>query len=736
MCKEEISACCLDNRKRKIIIGDINGEIKVYNPLNGSYMKSCVHDIISVVVSLAYVDHSRRFLAGYVNGTIRLYDESNLDDCQILRNFDRFNFHSELTTVLFLEADRTVVTAGTIGEPVKLWEYDSGKCDMELHACQEAETIVAVVTLDPFPLIATSDSAGNILVWGSRGCKWRGDKVTGFKNVHPLEAQMEAPLRTNGPRRILPEMPDGLDIDNETLTETATSTVTATANATATAMTNQSQSESNGGHGEVIMRQASMQSVLSSSTEMAAAAEKAEQDLKACAEKWGPLSAATTLAWDSENYYFYTGDEQGTLRAFSFERIIDELDGESMSHGVKKSTTRDRRDSQQSRKASLAPSTSVVGGNVIPYIFGKKKYTAKSSAMYRWGIQAHRETIIHCRSTPHGILTSSTDNKVKMWNIQGTEVGSLLSCAATGQRSINWDLKLDINSIMHNEEVHLDSMLDDVEKYNADIHNPRPPSEGGEEDDDNIQIHNNNKTSVMPIPDDKKTKFSRTSLRKRIEMSSRLLGLDFVSDQMMASDDMSDSGSVSLCSMDDNSSMASSCSKSTKNALDEARNIHQQTGLIEPKKDRNLSVLQMKYKECSMNKMVQNFEERGISFPVLNNPHNPKKPSQDLVREGGPSPKGASKIGNNFQEVEYEAKITKKCKKFSTYKSLEKSLDVDHLPPLPKEERDKIRLARKEQRRQRDLKDIQNAKKRLMKQKSKVVDSEASAADDEDVEED
>lgn len=710
MCKEEISACCLDNRKRKIIIGDINGEIKVYNPLNGSYMKSCVHDVNSVVVSLAYVDHCRRFLAGYVNGIMRLYDESNLDDCQILRNFDRFNFHSELSTVLFLEADRTVVTTGTIGEPVKLWEYDSGKCDMELKACDGTETIVAVITLDPFPLVATADSAGNIVVWGSRGCKWRGDKVTAFKNQHPLAAEMEAPLRTNGPRRILPV--EDTEHDMDTLPETVTEGVET------------SQAEGGPGGG---LQQCSTHSALSSSTElaaaMAAAAEQAEEDLKSCAEKWGPLSAATTLAWDSRHFYFYTGDEQGTLRAFSFEHIIDELDGESMLHGAK-STAKDRKGSAKRKDSSThkpAPTSNMSLGRVIPYVFGTKKFTAKSTAMFRWGIKAHRETIIYCKSTPYGILTTSTDNKVKMWTIEGTEVGSLLSCAATAQRSSNWDLKLDIDSIKQKEEKYLDVMLDDVKKYKAEI----VDSDDAVALDDTI--HNK-----ISIPDDKKTKFSRTSLRKRIEMSSRLLGLDFASDQLAAADDQSESDSVSIASQVDDSSMGSSCSKSTRNALDEARNIHTQTGLIEKKKDRALSVLQMKYKECSMNKMVQNFEQRGITFPVLNNPHNPKKPNQEVVMDTGISSPQGNITGGNLQEIEHEARITKKCKKFSTYKSLEKSLEIDHLPPLPKEEREKIRNARKEQKRLRELKEskMKESKKRLTKQKSKVLDEGDSANDD------
>eukprot|EP00603_Paraphysomonas_imperforata_P016156 CAMPEP_0114485830 /NCGR_PEP_ID=MMETSP0104-20121206/20155_1 /TAXON_ID=37642 ORGANISM="Paraphysomonas imperforata, Strain PA2" /NCGR_SAMPLE_ID=MMETSP0104 /ASSEMBLY_ACC=CAM_ASM_000202 /LENGTH=124 /DNA_ID=CAMNT_0001661969 /DNA_START=51 /DNA_END=426 /DNA_ORIENTATION=- len=102
--------------------------------------------------------------------------------------------------------------------------------------------------------------------------------------------------------------------------------------------------------------------------------------------------------------------------------------------------------------------------------------------------------------------------------------------------------------------------------------------------------------------------------------------------------------------------------------------------------------------------MVKTFEERGITFPVLNNPHNPKNPHEAVVDPNAtPSP-----------SVHL---LAKKCKKFSSYKNLEKSLDTDHLPPLTKEERDKIRQQRKEQKRQRALKEAK--KMMIIKQKSK-----------------
>ena len=83
----DITACCLDNRRRKIVIGTVNGTIDVYNPQNGELMKSCPNDVGHAVVSLVYDAENRRFVAGYANGLLRLYDENGLEDCPVIRTY-------------------------------------------------------------------------------------------------------------------------------------------------------------------------------------------------------------------------------------------------------------------------------------------------------------------------------------------------------------------------------------------------------------------------------------------------------------------------------------------------------------------------------------------------------------------------------------------------------------------------------------------------------------------------
>lgn len=191
ICGKEISACCLDDRKRKIVIGDVSGAIAVYNPVSGGVMKSTTHDNFFIVVALEYIDDVRRFLAAYKNGVMRLYDESGLEDCNLLMTFESNYSHLEAINMVFNTVDYTVATFGASSDTVILWDFHAGKFEKELDVCDETEHVVEILCLLPLPIVATSDSSGNILFFGSRGCKSSGKRISGFMNQTPLGAQYE-----------------------------------------------------------------------------------------------------------------------------------------------------------------------------------------------------------------------------------------------------------------------------------------------------------------------------------------------------------------------------------------------------------------------------------------------------------------------------------------------------------------------------------------------------------------
>jgi WD40 repeat protein len=530
----------------------------VYNPLNGAYMKSCANDIDSVVISLVYLGDNRTFLAGYVNGTMRLYDESKLDDCLTLRTFDAYNSHSELVMMTYCPVDRSVITTGAIGQPLKIWDFDTGKCDAEMEVCDDRETVVALQLLHPYPLIVTSDSIGNVIIWGSRGCKWKGDKIAGFVNLNPVEAEMEpqAKADANGipPQRIMPP-------------KSATS-----------------KRDFNLDDEEIDFQ--------CSEDDYDDKVHSAMQDSIA---KWGPLSAATAVSWDANTNTFYTGDELGHLRKWSLESVIEELGGMSMVHGAKAkpSTPKEIATLRRGNSCAMAP----VSRGTTPFMLSKRDATNFMGVKFCWSLHGHDESIICCTATQHGVITSSTDNLVKMWTFDGLLVGVLLHSATSGIRSANWDLTIDIPAIREREEREVDSIMDEI-------------MEIGKHDKNTVAA--DDKPVVLNSSDE--AKFSRSSLRKRIEQSSRILGLDFTA-EMYPSDDQSDCSSLVE---DDDMSMASTTSKSTKNAIDEAKNIHRQPGLVAKKK--SLNVAQLRRKDHTMQKMAEMYSEKGIKLPVLTTP--------------------------------------------------------------------------------------------------------------------
>lgn len=82
----DISAICLDDRKRKFVLGDAAGDIVVYNYMNGAAMKRCTATPHSPVAQLIYCDRCKSLLAAFNDGTIRVYDEADIETCKVPRN--------------------------------------------------------------------------------------------------------------------------------------------------------------------------------------------------------------------------------------------------------------------------------------------------------------------------------------------------------------------------------------------------------------------------------------------------------------------------------------------------------------------------------------------------------------------------------------------------------------------------------------------------------------------------
>ena len=422
-------------------------------------MKETPGDVGHSVVSLAYVFETRRFIAGYGNGLMRVYDEGGLDDCPLLKTFDEFKRHPELLMCHFSEQDHTVVSAGPSSEWVRMWDSSSGKCDMEIDGCDASEHILKIGFIEPSfesktrdPILVTSDSRANVVFWGSRSCRWQCMRLAGFLNHNAYNVVLEPRTRTQSPeeveppRRALPQFEAPPNRPDRHLDELDKIALGSKSNA---------------------VESDTYQNVIN---------QLAAIDVKDSELMWGRSAAAICFAFDAGNQFFFTGDDLGQLRKFSlvnFIKALDDVDSLMSDDKYEETMTTfvafDRVSSEMHDRdhcSALLP----VYNRPSPYLLTplSKKMAPKLPYLgidFCWAIEAHLERILCCISTSHGVLSSSSDQLVKMWSFDGRPIGELLASIPTGVRSKSWRLDVDVLAIMEKEDEELDrilAMVDDV----------------------------------------------------------------------------------------------------------------------------------------------------------------------------------------------------------------------------------------------------------------------------------
>ena len=568
----EISACTLDDRKRKIVIGTMNGRIDVYNPLNAQLMKSCPWDEAvqgQAVVSLEYDSDTRRFIAGYANGLMRVYDEGALEDCPLIKEYDHFHGHPELLTIIFNSTEGSLATAGSSDEWLKLWDYSSGKMEVEIDVCDPAEHIVEMIYLNPHPYVATADSRGNVVIWGSRLCRQAGQRVGAFLNQAPAPSVRETFWHIPNPNdrphglvfaydeELVPqyrnpsftpgELEEEIRKEEEVLasvysvptmptpaeqwdTERAAELEEKVAAERATA----SPSSSPGNRGRSRMGSPTqdvnappspvsqgadaaswgpeMQSTVEEQraliNKMRDAATRAAEEV--AGNVWGRALAANKMAFLDDSKLLFTGDEHGTLRCFDVSgmfEVLGNLDAiwDAQMGGDEVPEKLEKR--PRTPRSALLP----VHERPHMYHFGQGDVLPNLGVNFAWGRVAQEERITVLKTTPHGVITSGDDLLVKMWDVSGVLIGTLLQSVPIGRRSAQWGLDLDVVSIMEAEQEELMGILEEIHVLDEDKTQPN--------------IYAMDFSGLQPGA--KSEQFSRSELRQRIEMTREVLGINF-----------------------------------------------------------------------------------------------------------------------------------------------------------------------------------------------------------------
>lgn len=528
ICEDEITAVCLDDRKRKIVIGDVHGRINVYNPANGMLMKSCQDDVHETVVSLQYVNATRRFVAGYSNGLMRIYDESALDDCPLVRNFEEFNRHPELIDLKYSDVDNSVLSLGSSSSYVRMWDLTVGKCELEINAADSSEAISAISFLGEKKIIITSDTRGNCIFWGSRTSRWQGKRLGGFLNHTSYMCALEPKLKKknddekDAPRRAFPS-------------ETEAEMIVYPEKYT-------------GAPDNIAAYQEALNNLIHK--------EATESEIS-----WGRIAGASTFAYDSDSKNFYTGNDLGVLRKYSIKELMEVIEfvensmNDDDNEDVPSNILFARAVSSFSSRdytAALHPVFDAAVDYIFPDVYRSTPALPNRGISFCWHVQAHEERILTVKCISHGILTGSSDRMVRMWSFEGVPIGELLQNIPVGVRNSNWKMELDVVEIMDKEDAELNEIMQRVQEL--------------AQSDDLPDIKNMDFSGLEPGA--QSAEFSRSELRQRIEKSSDILGLVFPIDK--ETDNSSNGGSSVISAMSSVVSNASLGQVSLKKGIMEA----------------------------------------------------------------------------------------------------------------------------------------------------------------------
>ncbi|EGZ10227.1 hypothetical protein PHYSODRAFT_522483, partial [Phytophthora sojae] len=186
----DLTTLCLDFRERKFIIGDhAGGNIQVFDYLNGSHMKSFAYPELgnrahnAEVTKLCYCAEHMAVISVSWDCSINIHDERDSERGVLLRRL--IGGHSTDITALSFSYHLSLLASGSSDCSLQVWDYEFGRLDATCIG--HVSGLLCLHFLDPFPLLLSSDSTGNLCFWAMRpSARYKGKCVFRFRNQHNL----------------------------------------------------------------------------------------------------------------------------------------------------------------------------------------------------------------------------------------------------------------------------------------------------------------------------------------------------------------------------------------------------------------------------------------------------------------------------------------------------------------------------------------------------------------------
>ena len=130
ICGCEISQMVIDNLQRKLIVGNVHGEIIVYNFLNCLEMKR-TKPHRAPVSAIIYGCEDKVIVSASWDRSIYVHDDESRDTCELLRSVRVA--HAQDITAMAFSHHLTLIVTGDIFGNIKLWDFQFMTPEGEMH---------------------------------------------------------------------------------------------------------------------------------------------------------------------------------------------------------------------------------------------------------------------------------------------------------------------------------------------------------------------------------------------------------------------------------------------------------------------------------------------------------------------------------------------------------------------------------------------------------------------------
>jgi WD40 repeat protein len=173
----EITALELDNRQRKLYIGDSRGNVLSINAKNGALIKKFKNHA-GQVSDLVYWPEFKFLISCSWDGCVRIHDDSRADDFGVVR-FDKIK-HRDHANAVCLKSKGRLIASAADDKTIIIFNLRNLRQEAELK--DHLSEVKCVKFLNPHNCLVSTDLDGTIYFWGVAPSKFKHELLITTKN--------------------------------------------------------------------------------------------------------------------------------------------------------------------------------------------------------------------------------------------------------------------------------------------------------------------------------------------------------------------------------------------------------------------------------------------------------------------------------------------------------------------------------------------------------------------------